>query len=261
MAHSMDFHTNDLQNVRALSSKALFLYVSRMIHEVKEMITRMCSQRVLKTLHLYPLLLRQILSPKVLPMSVDRTGSNANNPDSLATVESPLAASSVHGPSTSTHASPTSVSVGPSASAPASPSISAPAGLSVTATTSPSVSGGNPSVSAPANPSISTPVAGHSISAPFTGASIYIPVAGPSVSTPVAGPSVSTPVAGPAFSASAGPSICAPALPSAHENNRHNNTPSFDKKNAGDQEQVNNVEKFIQIEAPTSRPPPGAVHR
>ncbi|THU96076.1 hypothetical protein K435DRAFT_894086 [Dendrothele bispora CBS 962.96] len=166
-------------------------------------------------------------------MSLDRTasGSNANNPDttSLASVESPLAASSVHGPSTSMHASPTSVSVGPSASAPASPSISAPAGLSVTATTSPSVSGGNPSVSAPANPSISTPVAGPSISTPFTGASIYIPVAGASVSTPV------------------GPFVSAPASPSAHEDNHHSNTPPPDNiENVAYQGQVDNTEDITQ---------------
>ncbi|THU96070.1 hypothetical protein K435DRAFT_839209 [Dendrothele bispora CBS 962.96] len=157
-------------------------------------------------------------------MSVDRTGSNANNPDtaSLASVQSPLAASSVPGPSTPVHASPTSVSVSPSASTPASPSISTPAGPSVTAPAGPSVSAlGNPSVSAPANPSISTPVAGPSIATPFTGASIYIPVAGPSVSTPVP------------------PFVSVTASPSAHKDNHHSNTPHPDNiENVTDQEQL-----------------------
>ncbi|THU83635.1 hypothetical protein K435DRAFT_807358 [Dendrothele bispora CBS 962.96] len=157
-------------------------------------------------------------------MSVDRTGSNANNPDtaSLASVESHLVAMSMPGLSTSIHASPTSVSVSPSASAPASPSIHSPAGPSVTAPASPAVSAlANPSVSAPANPSNSTPVDGPSISMPFTGPSISIPVAGPSVSTAV------------------GPSVSALASPSAHENNHHSNTPLPDNnENADDQEQL-----------------------
>ncbi|THU79813.1 hypothetical protein K435DRAFT_810402 [Dendrothele bispora CBS 962.96] len=179
---------------------------------------------VRNVLHLY-LLLRQTLSLKVLPMSVDLTGSNANNPDtaSLASVESPPVAISVPGLSTSIHASPTSVSVGPSASTPASPSIPAPASPSVTATASPAVSAlGNPSVSAPANPSNSTPVDGPSIAMPFTGASIYIPVAGPSVSTPVR------------------PFVSVTASPSAHENSHRSNTPPSINENADDQEQTNN---------------------
>ncbi|THU81444.1 hypothetical protein K435DRAFT_474292 [Dendrothele bispora CBS 962.96] len=164
-------------------------------------------------------------------MSLDRTGSNANNPDTagLASVESPLVANSVPGPSTSTHAILISVSTGPSASAPASPFISASASPSVSAL-------GNPSISAPANHSISTPVAG------------------PSISMPVAGLSVSKPVAGSSVSTVTGSSVSATASPSAHENNYHsNNTPS-DNKNADDQEQVDNANEQTAHQWPRRHP-------
>ncbi|THU89002.1 hypothetical protein K435DRAFT_969281 [Dendrothele bispora CBS 962.96] len=94
-------------------------------------------------------------------MSLDYTDSNADNPNtaSVASAESLLMVSSVPGPSTSTHASPTSMPVGPSASAPANTSISAPACPSVSAL-------GNPSVTASANPSIPTSVVDPSVSTP-----------------------------------------------------------------------------------------------
>ncbi|THU78845.1 hypothetical protein K435DRAFT_811204 [Dendrothele bispora CBS 962.96] len=87
-------------------------------------------------------------------MSLDHTDSNADNPNtaSVASAESLLMVSSVPGPSMSIHASPTSMSVGPSASAPAN--TSALVNPSVPASES-----ANPSIPmSVADPSVSTPV-------------------------------------------------------------------------------------------------------
>ncbi|THU83630.1 hypothetical protein K435DRAFT_784121 [Dendrothele bispora CBS 962.96] len=146
-------------------------------------------------------------------MSLDHTGSNANNPDTAGptpvNLESPLVPIFASGPSMSLHGS-NSMSIGRSASAPASPSNSAPV---------------KPSNSALASQSDSA-------------------LAGPSVSAP-AGPPV--PIsANPFVSAPANPSISTPDGPSANEINHHGNTPPSDNENADDQEQVDNPKEFIQ---------------
>ncbi|THU86907.1 hypothetical protein K435DRAFT_782704 [Dendrothele bispora CBS 962.96] len=146
-------------------------------------------------------------------MSLDHTGSSANNPDTAGPTpvnsESPLVPISASGPSMSIHAGSTSMSIGRSGSAPASPSDPAPVKPFNSALASQSDSGlTGPSVSAPASPSVPT------------SASSFV-------------------------SAPANPSISSDG-PSANEIDHHGNIPPSDDKNADDQEQVDNPKEFIQ---------------